>query len=170
MSLPLEVNYAQQVSELASCTMNEVVLTPSTGSGQYQPSGVVKLDFLTSGMIDPSSIMLRFQAVLPSTAAFVSNIRGTPASAFFSKLEVLLGSSVIESVQNYNVVANMWANCNNDVAMKYGAAVGYGWSAEAANTSGLMTNFDGRNVITPLVLILLVLLFLYAVFYLILLK
>lgn len=143
-SLPIEANYAQQVTELAQSTMNEVVLTPSTGSGQYQPSGVVKFDFLTSGMIDPSSIMLRFQCVLPQVVTNPSNIRGTPASAFFSKLEVLLGSSVIESIQNYNVVANMWANVNNDVAMKYGQAVGYGWSAEAGNTTGLMTSFDGR--------------------------
>ena len=145
MSLPLEVNYAQQVSELASCTMNEVVLTPSTGSGQYQPSGVVKFDFLTSGMIDPSSIMLRFQAFIPAAAAVPpSAIRGTPASAFFSKLEVLLGSSVIESIQNYNVVANMWTNCNYDVAAKYGQAVGYGWKGSDVDTSALMTSLDGR--------------------------
>ena len=145
MSLPLEVNYAQQVSELASCTMNEVVLTPSTGSGQYQPSGVVKFDFLTSGMIDPSSIMLRFQAFVGAAGAVApSAIRGTPATAFFSKLEVLLGSSVIESVQNYNVVANMWTNCNYDVAAKYGQAVGYGWNSTDATTSALMTSLDGR--------------------------
>lgn len=145
MSLPLEVNYAQQVSELASCTMNEVVLTPSTGSGQYQASGVVKFDFLTSGMIDPSSIMLRFQAFIPASGvAAPSAIRGTPASAFFSKLEVLLGSSVIESIQNYNVVANMWTNCNYDVAAKYGQAVGYGWKNSDADTSALMTSLDGR--------------------------
>ena len=143
MSLPLEVNYAQQVSEFAQSTMNEVVLTPSTGSGKYDAGGsVIKFDFLTSGVIDPSSIILRFQALVGTSTTNSAQIRGTPASAFFSKLEVLLGSSVIESIQNYNVVANMWTNLNQDISMKYGNQVPYGWGSATAAT--LMTECDGR--------------------------
>lgn len=143
-SLPIEMNYAQQVTELAPSTMNEVVLTPSTGSGSYQPSGVIKFDFLNSGCIDPSSIVLRFQCVLPSNAGNPSAIRCTPASAFFSKLEVLFGSSVVESIQNYNVVANMYTNLTQDIAMKYGNQVPYGWQSTATDTTANMYDLDGR--------------------------
>lgn len=141
MSLPQELNYAQQVSELPDCTMNEVTITPSTGAGSnYTAGGVVKFDFPSTGFIDPSSIILRFQCVLPSVATNPSQIRGTPASAFWTKLETLIGSSVVESIPGYNQVYNMWVNTNMDVATKYGLQSSYGFS----NGTMDLTTLDGR--------------------------
>lgn len=140
MSLPQQLNYSQQVSELPDCNMNEVTITPSTGSGKYESGGVVKFDFPSSGFIDPQSIILRFQVVLPQVATNTSQIRGTPASCFWQKLETLIGSSVVESIPNYNQVYNMWVNTNMDIASKYGLQSSYGWS----NATMDLTTLDGR--------------------------
>lgn len=141
MSLPQQLNYAQQVTELPDCNMNEVTITPSTGAGStYTAGSVVKFDFPSSGFIDPQSIILRFQVVLPTVVTNTSQIRCTPAASFWTKLETLIGSSVVESIPGYNQVYNMWVNTNMDVASKYGLQSSYGWS----NGTMDLTTLDGR--------------------------
>ena len=62
---------------------------------------------------------------------------------FFNKLETIFGSSIVESVNQYNQVCNMMVNLQNDVAMKYGNQNSYGWSQGAATVPNL-EQLDGR--------------------------
>ena len=61
MSLPLQLDYSQSISELPECTNYEVTLTPSTGATLYASGSLVKFDFQQRGFIDPSSIVVRYK-------------------------------------------------------------------------------------------------------------
>ena len=126
MSLPLQLDYSQSISELPECTNYEVTLTPSTGATLYASGSLVKFDFQQRGFIDPSSIVVRYKYKL--TSLINACMIGTPAYAPFQRLETLIGSQVVESINQYNQVAGfLYVNTQMDVAMKYGqqAALGF---------------------------------------------
>ncbi len=102
MSLPLQLDYSQSISELPECTNYEVTLTPSTGATTYLPGGLVKFDFQQRGFIDPSSIVVRYKYTLASASG--AAMIATPAYAPFQRLETLIGSQVVESINQYNQV------------------------------------------------------------------
>ena len=125
MALPNQLDYSQSISELPECQNYEVCLTPTTGAGSYSPGGVIRFDFQNRGFIDPASITLRYKYTLAS--AVDAEIIGTPAYTPFVRLETLIGSQVVESINQYNQVANLYMNTQFDVATKMGqqAALGY---------------------------------------------
>ena len=100
MSLPSELDYSQTISEIPECTNYEVTLVPTTGAGSYNPGSVIKFDFNNRGFIDPKSICLRYKYTITSAAN--AEIIATPAITPFLRLETLVGSSVVESINQYN--------------------------------------------------------------------
>ena len=97
MSLPNQLDYSQSISELPECTNYEVTLVPSTGAGSYDPSSVIKFDFQQRGFIDPSSIVLRYKYNM-TTATAGALFRATPAYTPIARLETLIGSQIVESI------------------------------------------------------------------------
>ncbi len=75
-----------------------------------------------------------------------STIRGTPVYSFFNKLETIFGSSIVESINNYNQVCNMMTNLQMDVAQKYGQQQAYGWGN--ALSVPTLEGLDGRTCVT----------------------
>jgi hypothetical protein len=71
-----------------------------------------------------------------------SAIRGTPVYTFFSKLETIIGSTIYESITNYNQVMNMWVNLQYDVAQKYGLQSAFGYRPGASVPT--IEELDGR--------------------------
>lgn len=126
MSLPLQLDYSQSISELPECTNYEVTLVPSTGAGSYNPGSLIKFDFQQRGFIDPQSIVLRYKYTI--TAADGSEMIGTPAYTPFLRLETLIGSQIVESINQYNQVAGfLYANTQMDVSQKYGQQPSLGY-------------------------------------------
>jgi len=126
MSLPNQLDYSQSIAELPECTNYEVTLVPTTGAGSYSAGSVIKFDFQQRGFIDPSSICIRYKYTI--TSAISAEMIATPAYTPFLRLETLLGSQVVESINQYNQVAGyLYMNTQYDVAMKYGQqnALGY---------------------------------------------
>ena len=85
MSLPLQLDYSQSISELPECTNYEVTLTPSTGATGYASGSLVKFDFQQRGFIDPSSIVVRYKYTRVSAAG--AAMIATPAYSAFQRLE-----------------------------------------------------------------------------------
>jgi hypothetical protein len=141
MSLPNQLDYSQSISELPECTNYEVTLVPSTGAGSYEPGSVIKFDFQNRGFIDPTSITLRYSYTIVSTTAALQMI-GTPVYTPFIRLETLIGSQVVESINQYNQVANLYTNTQMDVSQKYGVQAGYGYTNNT--TVQYLENLDGR--------------------------
>ena len=144
MSLPLQLDYSQSISELPECTNYEVCLTPSTGATTYGAGNIIKFDFQQRGFIDPSSIVIRYKYTLgvvggTTTAEMIA----TPAYTPFQRLETLIGSQCVESISQYNQVAGfLFVNTQFDVAMKYGIQNAYGWLANTGVPS--LEQLDGR--------------------------
>jgi len=141
MSLPLQLDYSQSITELPECTNYEVTLSPSTGATTYNAGSLIKFDFQQRGFIDPSSICIRYKYALTSlvSAEFIA----TPAYAPFLRLETLIGSQIVESINQYNQVAGfLYVNTQMDVAMKYGqqSALGFYNNADVPSLEYL----DGR--------------------------
>lgn len=140
MALPNQLDYSQSISELPECTNYEVTLVPSTGAGSYNPGSVIKFDFQQRGFIDPSSIVLRYRYSVTSLVG--AEMIGTPAYTPFLRLETLLGSQVVESINQYNQVANLYCNTQMDVAMKYGVQSSLGYNNNTSVPS--LEQLDGR--------------------------
>ena len=141
MSLPLQLDYSQSISELPECTNYEVCLVPSTGAGTYNAGSLIKFDFQQRGFIDPSSIVLRYKYTITASAA--CEMIATPAYTPFLRLETLIGSQVVESINQYNQVAGfLYANTQMDVGQKYGQQPSLGYY----NNTGVpsLEQLDGR--------------------------
>ena len=141
MSLPLQLDYSQSISELPECTNYEVTLVPSTGAGSYNPGSLIKFDFQQRGFIDPQSIVLRYKYTV--TALVGAEMIATPAYTPFLRLETLIGSQVVESINQYNQVAGyLYANTQMDVSQKYGQQASLGYFNGTAVPS--LEQLDGR--------------------------
>jgi hypothetical protein len=144
MSLPLQLDYSQSISELPECTNYEVTLTPSTGAGEYKPGGLVKLDFQQRGFIDPTSLVVRYKYKV--TSLINAKMIATPAYSAFQRLETLIGSQVVESINQYNQVAGfVFVNTQYDVAMKYGQQACLGYYNNTVEPS--IEELDGRQCV-----------------------
>ena len=141
--LPKELAYVPSLPSLPECLSQEIVLAPVNG-GSFGPSSLIQFDLVARGFIDPASIYLRYKATLTNTGAQNSKIKGTPVYSFFNKLETIFGSSVVESVNQYNQVCNMMTNLQLSVAQKYGQQINYGWSIGSQSAPSL-EQLDGRS-------------------------
>ena len=141
MSLPLQLNYSQSISELPECTNYEVTLVPSTGAGSYSPGSLIKFDFQQRGFIDPQSIVMRYKYTIASAVG--AEMIATPAYTPFLRLETLIGSQIVESINQYNQVAGfVYANTQMDVAQKYGQQACLGFLNNSSVPS--LEQLDGR--------------------------
>jgi hypothetical protein len=142
MSLPLQLDYSQSISELPECTNYEVTLTPSTGATTYVSGGLVKFDFQQRGFIDPTSLVVRYKYTVETAAT--ARMIATPAYTPFQRLETLIGSQVVESINQYNQVAGfLFVNTQYDVAMKYGQQAALGFVNNSTVPS--LEDLDGRE-------------------------
>lgn len=144
--LPREIKY-DSLPALPECQSQQVVVTPSNGNS-FVASQLVQFDLPSRGYLDPSSLYLRYKLTTTNTSGNQVadiQIKGTPAYSFISKLETLFGSSVVETINQYNQITNMWCNLQMDVAMKYGLQTAYGYGYTDATA---MANLDGSDKFT----------------------
>ncbi len=113
--LPKELAYVPSLPSLPECLSQEVVLSPVNGS-VFNAGQLIQYDLVAQGFIDPASIYLRYKVSLTNTSTQNSTMKGTPVYSFFNKLETIFGSSVFESVNQYNQVCNMMTNLQLSVA------------------------------------------------------
>ena len=141
--LPKELAYVPSLPSLPECLSQEVVLSPVNGAS-FGPGQLLQYDLVARGFIDPASIYLRYKVTLTNTSTQNSKMKGTPVYSFFNKLETIFGSSVVESVNQYNQVCNMMTNLQLSVAQKYGQQINYGWSIGSQSAPSL-EQLDGRS-------------------------
>ena len=141
--LPREMDYSQTHAQLPpNMVATQIVLSPTNGS-TFLPSNLIQLDYLSRGYIVPDSIFVRYKVTHVNTA--VAQIIGTPCFTFFSRNETIIGSSVCETISQYNQVANMLTNLTQSVSGKYGVQSAYGYT-DNVTTAISMSQLDGRTV------------------------
>lgn len=140
-ALPQSVNYDTVMSSLpADARCDDVVLRAVNGSA-FGANQTVIFDFNSTGFIDPASIYLRYDYTITSAGA--SSMIGCPVYTPFARLNTLVGSTMIESQQNYNQTATMLTNLTLNVAQKYGLQSSYGYKGETGVPT--LEELDGRT-------------------------
>ena len=142
--LPREINFADKLAALpANTSCTSVVVAPSNGQSFASDGALIYFDLPARGFLVPSSIYLRYKcAVAASTTA--PQMKGTPFATPFSRSEVLIGSQIVESIQQYGQLYNIMVNTKLNHAQKAGMAYGLG----LLDTSTTITydNLNGRKL------------------------
>ena len=142
--LPNTLNYSQQLPALPECQSFSQTVSPINGS-TFGPSSIIQFDLGSRGFIDPQSIYLRYKFTVYNNgaAAVTPTMIGTPFYTVFQRFESIVGSIVIESINQYNQVANLLMNTQFDTSQKYGLQSGLGFTGTEADPA--MSKMDGRT-------------------------
>ena len=135
--LPKEINYTPAASLPEQTQSNSIVSSPINGQ-TFGPSSIIQFDLVQRGYLVPESMYIRYRLLttLPTTtAAAAGAVKGTPVYSPFARLETIVGSQVIESIQNYNQLSNMLVNCRMNYAQKVGLANSFGYSDATGATT-----------------------------------
>lgn len=145
--LPKEINYKSAVSLPEGTQSNSIVNSPINGA-TFGASSIIQFDLVQRGFMVPESMYIRYKLTTVGTAAGVAGanfIRGTPVYSFFARSEVIVGSQVVESIQNYNQLCNMLVNCKMNYSQKLGLAYPFGYTSAAAATYAFDLNAASVN-------------------------
>ena len=127
--LPKEINYKSAISLPEGTQSNSIVASPINGQ-TFGPSSIVQFDLVQRGYLVPESLYIRYKltTTFPAAAGANNAVKGTPVYSPISRLETIVGSQVVESIQNYNQLCNMLVNCKMNYAQKVGLANSFGYS------------------------------------------
>lgn len=129
--LPKEINYQNPSSLPEGTQCNSIVSSPINGQ-TFGASSIIQFDLVQRGYMVPESMYLRYKNTYVGVGVIGNSfIRGTPVYTFISRLETIVGSQVVESIQNYNQLSNMLVNCKMNYAQKLGLANSFGYSSAA---------------------------------------
>lgn len=141
IEVPKEINYAQGLPSLPPNTVNTSIVIAPTQSGTITQGSIVQFDLPSSGFADPGTFYLRYKVNI-TNGATVTSWLGTPAVAPIAKLEVLIGSTPFQTINNYNMVYNMVTNLQMNVAQKFGCSnLGY-----LDSTAATLNNVNGGYI------------------------
>ena len=141
--LPKEIAYNQKLAALpASTTATSIVVAPSNGQSFTSGGSIIYFDLPARGYLVPSSMYLRYKLATGATAA--GFLKGTPFATPFLRSEVLIGSQVVECIQQYNQLYNIMVNTKLSVGQKMGMACALGYTD--LTTTLTSTNMNGRYV------------------------
>ena len=124
-ALPAQVAYTTGSPTLPPNASSRDVVIRSSNGQSFGENATIVFDLNAAGFIDPASIYLRFKYVFSNLAS--AELKGTPVYTPFQRLSVFCGSQQLESISQYNQVANMYCNLNYDVAQKYGLQSVFGY-------------------------------------------
>jgi len=144
--LPKKIDYSEILPALPSdsSTISNVI-APANGS-VFTPSSIIQFDLPSNHFLVSDSLSLRYTYSCTTVAG--SHFVGLPATSCFSRFETIMGSQVVESIQNYNQVTNLIANLSMSVSEKYGQQYNLGYKSAGDDTAVTMDELDGRLLTT----------------------
>jgi hypothetical protein len=143
-ALPNQVNFSEPLLMLPENTSNFLVAAQPTNGSTFGPGSIAQVDLTTNrGFLDPASLSIRYKITTTSASGTATKIVGTPAYTFINKYVCYANSQTIETISNYNTVANMLVNLQMSVADKLGQQYSLGY---LDTTTSPVTNeaLDGR--------------------------
>lgn len=142
--LPSQINYQEQVPYLMPGVSNLTqVLNPVNGSKFSTDGAQIIIDFPSRGFIDPKSIYFSYNMKIVQGATAPSVAR-CPLYAPFSRLDLYINNSLIESIGDYNLIACLWTELYLGPNEKAAVQSGFGYS----NTDGAITKYDSKVLTT----------------------
>ena len=125
-------------------TTNFLVAALPTNGSSFGPGSIAQVDLTTNrGFLDPASISIRYKVTTTSAGITQTKMVGTPAYSFINKFVCYANSQTIETISNYNTVANMLVNLQLSVADKLGQQYSLGYT-DITTTPVTNEALDGR--------------------------
>ena len=143
-ALPNQVNYSEPLLMLPENTTNFLACALPTNGSTFGPGTIAQVDLQTNrGFLDPASLSIRYKITTTSAGVTQTKIVGTPVYTFINKFVCYANSQTIETISNYNTVANMLVNLQMSVADKLGQQYNLGY-LDITTTPVTNEALDGR--------------------------
>lgn len=146
--LPASVDYKQSLPALPDAAQQIPVAASPVNGSSFTGGQSIQLDLLNRGFLIPDSMYLSYSWSVTKGAALddVAFFRGTPVYSTFNRLDVQVGSQIVDTIQNYGIVMNLLVNTQLDVAQKYGIQSCYGYGNADPNSVPSLEQLDGRGL------------------------
>jgi len=140
LNLPATIDYQHQHSALPVNTQClNIAAAPSNGQS-FQSGSQIYFDLQNRGFLDTQSMYLSYTITLTSAAN--AEMIGTPVYQPFSRCETQIGSSTVDTIQNFNLVMNTLIQGSWTIGQKYGQQNSYGWFGSTGVPT--LEQLDGR--------------------------
>ena len=138
--LPTSVNYKESLPTLPEGTQQINVSANPINGQNFNQGQQIYFDLLNRGFLVPDSMYIAYNYA--STNLVGAELIGCPVYTSFSRLDVQIGSQIVDSMLNYNVMMNMLSNLTLSVGEKYGLQSSFGYY----NSTGVpnLEQLDGR--------------------------
>ena len=146
MAYPNSVNYDDIPQALKNDVISTtIIINPVNSKATFSPGDIILFDYTTSGrgFVDPKSIYLSYKAVATNGNTLAGKILGTPVYSPFLRIDTIINSQTIESVNQWNQICQIYCNTNMSVADKQGVQSQYGFLSTA---EGDITYCDYRQL------------------------
>ena len=144
-ALPSQVNYNEPLLRLPENTTNFLVAALPTNGSSFGPGSIAQVDLTTNrGFLDPASLSIRYKITTTSASTTQTKIVGTPAYTFINKFVCYANSQTIETISNYNTVANLLTNIKLSVAQKLGQQYSLAYLTDNPASPVDNEDIDGR--------------------------
>ena len=138
-SLPKSFNLAEAIPTLPDGAQSQLISCRPISGSNFTQQQIIEVDLGNRGWCDPKSISIRYK-VLVNTDVSGASFIGVPAYSVFQRISTLIGGASIDTVNQFNQVAQVLVNGQYSVADKYGMQSGFGYT----NTTGNVQFLDGR--------------------------
>lgn len=141
-SLPKSFNLAEAIPTLPDGAQSQLISCRPISGSNFTQQQIIEVDLGNRGWCDPKSISIRYKMLVNtdvSGAAFI----GVPVYTPFQRVSTLVGGASIDTINQYNQVAQVLVNGQYSIADKYGVQSGFGYT----NGTGNMQFLDGRAVL-----------------------
>tara|TARA_R110000787_G_scaffold188692_1_gene300437 strand:+ start:410 stop:1756 length:1347 start_codon:yes stop_codon:yes gene_type:complete len=108
-ALPKEVQYNKPMASLPSDTrMSQTIVRPSNGATFAGDGNIIQFDLPAHSFLVPNSLCLNLNiTITPADNTQVIEVRGVPAASWISRVETIVGGSLLEAVSDYGRLYNM---------------------------------------------------------------
>lgn len=141
--IPKEMNYSELPARLdPSVSSTTINIQPSNNKSSFTLMDSIDIDLPKQGYVDPKSVYMSYKINVTNTAALA--MLATPAYTPIARIEESCRSSTLtlNTIPNYNVLANDLVQITMSTADKYGSQTALGFLSDATNPS-----FDGRTFV-----------------------
>ena len=146
-ALPKSFNLAEPIPSLPDGAMSQLITCRPISGVKFGASAIIELDLGNRGWCDPKSISIRYK-VEQTTDASGCVMIGVPVYTPFQRVSTLVGGASIDSISQYNQVAQVLVAGQYDVAAKYGLQTSFGYSNNTSD--GNVADLDGRRTAASL--------------------
>jgi len=125
MSLPATADYAATLPQLPDGTSSTLMSVQSTNGISFKQGQTIQFDLPARGFLDGKSVFIRYKCVYTSGAT-AGVIKRKPVYTNFVRLDEFIGGVPVNSIYQYNQVANMIIDTNMNWADVMGQQTSFG--------------------------------------------